>query len=478
MRLQRSLAAGCLVAIAACHGKPVTLAGMPEARITVEEGGAITLHDTPIQLSMDPPASAAQIRELLDDHDRDDASATPAAPAPKADGDATGAKPSAHPEDSPHPADSPHPERSESPKLDDEALAITYVAQTQPITSGAATLQADDIAIRGDRAYIGYNLAGPTFGGAIQIMDIHDRAHPTILDTIRFKDLKVNTVWLDGNLLLFGGGASPDGWPFRAFIGEIRLDHLDPAAILSGVKGLPSYATTSIRNTGGRIYAGVGAKDGGVAILDDQLNQTAFVPDADVRALDTYKDGVVALAGTTDAGAKATPTLDIIRTALVSQTPIHATLQDYGRAAVDIKGETLWTALSVSGVSAWDMKSLTTPAFALVDPGNSDLMTTNGVSSDGDFVYVANGEYGFRVLKQGGDHDKAFAHLIGFHELAGDAYGGQHYSANDIAVGGDWLFVASGVGAVNIYHLQKGHLEPSPSPKPDRDQNKGPAGHS
>ena len=48
----------------------------------------------------------------------------------------------------------------------------------------------------------------------------------------------------------------------------------------------------------------------------------------------------------------------------------------------------------------------------------------------------------------------AFGEVAGFHRLAGAQYDGKRYSANLVKYKAGSLFVASGLGGVNIYGLQ------------------------
>lgn len=372
------------------------------------------------------------------------------------DGSPAGQVP-AHPQD----ADTPPPNTTEC-KEKDLGFAITYVGQTQPITIAGQVVQANDIKIEGDRAYIAYNCAGDPFLGALQIIDIHDPQHPTILKQIEFTDLDIDCVALDGNRLLFGGGANPDRFPFRSFIGAVDLNNTTPGAILDSLHGLKSYAATSIAVQGDRIYVGVGAKDGGIDVLDKGLNETAFLSAPDVRDVVPYQNGMLALSGTTDSQQQA-PTLLLGDTAIQQRIPLQASLMPYTKAAVDlIDGRTALLALSNSGLIAVNLKSPQTPLYSLTNPSTSELYETNSVSSDGDLVFVANGEYGFRVLKLNGSG--GFATMLGYHPMSGSAYGGQHYSANQVAFRAQNLFVASGVGGVNIYQLQRAAEAPSAAP--------------
>ncbi len=75
---------------------------------------------------------------------------------------------------------------------------------------------------------------------------------------------------------------------------------------------------------------------------------------------------------------------------------------------------------------------------------------TNSVSADGNLLFTANGNYGFRIfrIKNGNFSETELVGFVPFDELkAGEEY----YSANHVTFRGNTLFVASGVGGVNVY---------------------------
>jgi hypothetical protein len=200
----------------------------------------------------------------------------------------------------------------------------------------------------------------------------------------------------------------------------------------------------------------VGARDGGVEKLDaTTMVSTGFTALDDVRGLAVGAAGPFALAGTTDAAA-ATGRLQ-----LLGAKDAGVELADFGSAyakatlELDATG-TAALALSQKGLELRDAGTGNLK-FALDNPSASAKEATNGASMDGDLVFTANGGYGFRVLQildrsATGD---AYAKLVGRHELAGAAYAGQTYSANMVRYRAGHLFVATGVGGVNVYRCAK-----------------------
>ena len=90
-------------------------------------------------------------------------------------------------------------------------------------------------------------------------------------------------------------------------------------------------------------------------------------------------------------------------------------------------------------------------------PDDNPLHVTNSVSSDGNLLFTANGEYGFRVLDVDGNKtDSNFATVAGYYPYNGVTNSnGVNYSANHVVYKSGNLLVASGVGGVQIFNLSK-----------------------
>lgn len=386
--------------LAACTGSPVAPAG-GDAGIVVKSGGSVEAKDVPIQL--------------------------------EGEGSSAGYRAQAAPS---------------------FGYGITYVARVPAVSVGTGLVMASDIKVDGDTAYIAYNTQGEHFAGAVQILDVSNRAQPRITREIQFADLKVNKLFVDGKTLLFAGGANPDRYAFRSYIGKIALDDVNAGSIRGSLQGLRSYAATGIAKHGNRFYVGVGARDGGVEILDADLKKTAFVACPDVRDVNRHESGVVAVAGTTDSTSTAGSLLFLGQNGKEGATPIADFKSDYAKATVQTTSQLAFLGLSRLGFQVVDLASKAT-VFSLPNPDADLNHVTNSVSCEGDLVFAANGEYGFRVLSIA---DKkatgaGFASVVGYHAMTGATYDGQQYSANDLRYANGYLFVACGAGGMNVYRV-------------------------
>ena len=331
---------------------------------------------------------------------------------------------------------------------------ITEISRIRPPTVNGHPVQANDIVISGNTAYVAYNTAGPVFDGAVQIIRINGRKLRFERE-IAFASMDVITLNLQGDKLYFGGMADPDVFDGRrSFIGVIDLYNPKARNIADSLVWLNSFAATGIAVYSDEFFVSVGAADGGVEILGQDMVPLAASPAIeadDIRDIEEYSGGVIALAGTTDSVAENGRIL-IIKNGVVTR---EITIEDFdspeAKATLEVNGGYAYLGLSAKGFQVCDLSNenvlLTFP-----NPDADPLHVTNSVSFEDDLIFSANGEYGFRVLRY--VPADASAVIVGYYGFQGltDGYG-QNYSANHVEYRNKYLFVASGAGGLSAYQL-------------------------
>jgi hypothetical protein len=386
-------------------------------------------------------------------------------------------------------------------RVEDFSYKIYQVAQLDPVVVNGTTVQANDIVISGDTAAIGYNTAGTTFAGAIQIVDIRNPVRPVITAELAFDGVDITTLELDGDTLYFGGSIDPDDTTYttdRSFLAAIDLadlssetleiDTIDGATTFTSFYGgggpFPYYGfTTGIAKNGGDIWVSVGADPGAVFLLNESLAVTEVVesedPELDIldlRDIEVYHGGVIAIAGTYAPNTPPGP--DSSRIMLIKSGGIDDKstilladdLEDDTKATIEVFDKRYaFIGQSNAGFQvvylrddAAGTESEAESIFELGNPtvGWSTRTATNSASYSGDLVFTANGEAGFRVfeatekLRRDIPPGSDWLDLIGFvpfDETLQES--GDYYSANHIEFRDDSLFVAAGLGGVLVYQL-------------------------
>ena len=342
-------------------------------------------------------------------------------------------------------------------KKKDIGYDLVLAARIPAVAVDGYNVQANDIIIEGNTAYIAYNYAGEPFRGAVQIVDIKRKGEPEIIEEVRLSSMDVNALYIDGNDLIFGGAADPDIWGFKSFVGKINTKSVSSSDIAASITELPSHAVTGITKKSGEYKVTVGAENGKLVSLSSDLVIQDSLDLPDGRDIEEYQNGVIVIAGTTD-NDEADGKVVLVNSgnSVTDEITVPDFGSDYNKATIEVfEGNTALLALSEAGFKVLDLRD-NSFIFEAPNPDMADgLPYTNSVSSDSDLIFSANGEWGFRVFTvQSKKFDEtAFAGYYPFEGLTDNS--GQNYSANHVEYKSKHLFVASGVGGVQIFTLDK-----------------------
>ncbi|MBN2441671.1 MAG: hypothetical protein JXJ04_09995 [Spirochaetales bacterium] len=334
---------------------------------------------------------------------------------------------------------------------------ITQISRIRPTTVNNHTVQANDILISGTTSYVAYNTAGDIFDGAIQVIKKTGKKI-TLEYEIQFRDMDIICLSKQGDDLVFGGMANPDVFDGkRSFIGKINLRGPKSSRIVESFVFLSSYAATGVTKLDDQYYVSLGAADGGIKILDNNMGPvqgTLETPDIladDIRDIEAYASGIVVLVGTTDSEATNGRILIIKEDAVTKEIEITDFDSPEAKATIEVNDNYAYLGLSAKGFQVCDLTSEKI-LFTFDNPDDSPLHVTNSISYHENLIFSANGEYGFRVLDY--TPSQTSADIVGYFSFSGlTDENEQNYSANHIAYKSKCLIVASGAGGVLYYEL-------------------------
>jgi hypothetical protein len=344
------------------------------------------------------------------------------------------------------------------------AYDAVFVTRLPAPEIAGAEVHGNDILISGNQAFIAYNTAGDTFSGAVQILNISNKKKTAVTGEIKFQGADINAIFIQGNTLFFGGAADPDVYGFtpgkNSIIGKIDLTSINIENITASITSLPGYGVTGITMHNGRVYAAVGAENGGVQILSAELVPESFYGIDDPRDIERYQSGVITITGTADSSDEhgaitIFPNADLTNPAVIPVREFNGS--HYHKATIEVwEGTKALLGISEAGFQIRDLADGSGNLLADFPnpvPDDPELQTfTNSASSDGDLIFTANGEYGFRVYKP--DRLLTEASLIGFHDFSEENLD-VTASANHVEYKSGLLFCAAGSAGVLIYSFEK-----------------------
>lgn len=325
--------------------------------------------------------------------------------------------------------------------------SFSFVGQvTAPEVNGKA-VQANVVEFKGNLAAVGYNSAGDDFAGALQVFKFKDKKLEKKLTEVTLNNLDIQALWVQGSDLYFAGHANPEVYEGTSFAGVARIDKLSSQDINASLKFFNvGNGITSFVIEGSDVFAAVGGTGGGLLKLDKDLDSLSFEADEDLRQLLIEDDELYSLSGNVNGVAQVFN--------YETQTSVYdfsTPTQEETRNDFVYDDDYFYVARANAGMSVIDEDGKL--IYEIANP-NSKLEThANGVSREGDFLFLANGEYGFRYIDL--DSDENYT-VKGYEPYSGKVdETNQNYSANSLRFRSNYLVVAAGVGGAMVYKLSK-----------------------
>jgi hypothetical protein len=333
------------------------------------------------------------------------------------------------------------------------SATLTLLATVNPPVVRGMTLQAASVTLKKDLAIVSYMMRGEPAAGALDVIDTSKEDRPELVSRATFDSSDITFSDFDDGYVWFVGATPNQELLAPAFLQAMRLRRgvLDTTG--TERLALPSYAGTCVSVSNEReIFAtsgsqgsfssysfetgtfvkrwehtmqdarGVHFRGGRIAVVTGLPGTLSVFDKDDSRALGTYS-----FTGADVAEAKTT---------------------------VEIWAQKAFIAAGTAGVQVLDLAtgrllaSLAPPDAASLglDPS---VVTTNGVSVDGDLVFACNGEAGISVASGASDIASG-----GSLTMLGQLRLGDANSANHVAYRGDYLMVATGLGGLKIVKVK------------------------
>jgi hypothetical protein len=331
------------------------------------------------------------------------------------------------------------------------SVTIKLIAHLLPPQYKGEVLQASHVRIVGHYAYVTYNTQGPRYLGGVDIVDISSPVYPELVSSVIFinqetnkgkdvssVDVKSSTSAMSKTLLWVTGA---DENRDSAFVERYELNSSNQFESGKSVNfSLKGYVGTDVRYYNDKVYVTSGT-GGGLTILDNQMKQVSFMNLANARSVDVNKDFGIAFGG--NPGHLYNPGIWDKEVGGATDPDAKSILRLYNKFALVGLGEEGLKCYDVSGMPSSAISTLPRPT---VPEGKSPLdYVTNGVSvTDNGWVYIANGAGGLDIAKI-----DANGQLTWMGNIDLDA------SVNFVEANEDFVFVARGVLGLKILMVEE-----------------------
>lgn len=328
-------------------------------------------------------------------------------------------------------------------KSQNDGISFYHVADVSSPTVNGVVCSATGMAISGNFCYVTYHVAGNVYGGALEVFNISSPANPVLVSQMLFNDTDLNECTVANGKVYAVGGRDVYSSHFteNSTKGGVLLEVTLNNNLLSNTvrwKALPSYSGNSVNVAGNYIYAVSGSTGGGIFTLnasDLSLVQADYFDNAKFCDIKNNQEGntMLVLQGNPNA---------IIHSYLAGPSNIAAkTTHDIlsqsvpanGKAVLHIDNNDAYVCTGNNGLMAFNTSNFSTPILDFDSPGNGNA---NGVDTDNEFIYIANGTEGTIIVNKD-DHT--------IHSIF--AFSG---SANYVEANGSYVFIANGKGGMKV----------------------------
>ncbi len=352
---------------------------------------------------------------------------------------------------------------------DSEELEHTwyFVAEVESPTFQGHKLSATHVQVVDDKAYVSYNKQGDIHLGGLEVFDLSNRAYPKLVSQALFDQSDVNAITVDYE----GDEFSRRIWLALSHKNKgavVRQIQLKDGLISENIKNVSlskytdsgiSASANGIVRSGEELYVTAGKTHGGTYSFDvDNLSFNYSEQYSDAKYVATngsvpYASSVVTLVTGDDAELKIKQVGSSEESKSVNiGTATHQNVERSYRGKSTLHfaqryPEVVFVTMGYDGLKGFDIytdEELYSTPSNILTKGN-----TNGVTSDDDYIYIANGADGISVLdipESPGEMNPIF------HWDLNEAPASANYMTTD----GEWIFVAKGGEGLKI--LRKGTL--------------------
>lgn len=342
-----------------------------------------------------------------------------------------------------------------------------FVAEVESPVFRGEKLSATHVQVVDNKAYVSYNKQGDIHYGGLEVFDLSNRAYPKLVSQVLFDNADVNAITVDYE----GDQFYRKIWLALSHKNKgaaVRQILLRDGLISNSVKdislskytdgGITASANGVVRS-GDELYVTAGKTYGGTYALNVdnlKLNNVEQYPNAKYVASNgsiPYSSSVVSLVTGDSAQLKIKPvgSDELSKTVNVGAATHQNVERNYrGKSTLHFSQrhpEVVFVTMGFDGLKGFDIYTdeelFSSPSEMLVK-GN-----TNGVTSDEDYLYMANGADGITVApipENPGTLTPVFTWDLDEAPA----------SANYMTTDGEWIFVAKGGEGLKI--LRKGSL--------------------
>ncbi|MDT0685294.1 hypothetical protein [Autumnicola psychrophila] len=330
-------------------------------------------------------------------------------------------------------------------------ITLEQIATIEPPVLDGKAMRANHVDIDGNYAYVAYTKEGPTYLGGIDIIDISDKYAPKVVSRMTTTYADVNALFYRNNKVFFTGALNTpaSSGSERAFFGSMEAINGELASGYELNNFYGGQAGVDILPYQENNFIGVSGSESSIGYYSDGLiMEWAGLDYEDLRAAAHSNGKVVTLSGK--------GYVIIIDEYGIDRRITTKPLIPESKRTIEFLNDLLMVSEGPNGVGIYNLESgqevNRLPINMLPDAEVAEgEKVTNAVTIFNDFILMANGGAGFGITKIDENYNVVEEGII---EIDG--------SANYVKAKGDYIFVASGTGGLRILKMSR-HVAPETS---------------
>lgn len=319
------------------------------------------------------------------------------------------------------------------------SFPLVQIAEIKPpVDANGKTLQASHVTVNGNYAYVSYITRGDVYSGAIDVIDVSDPYKPKLVTSALIPNTDITSLTYSNGNLIIGAAKDVDKDPLLGSNPAVVFNMPLSSGLLTDkltTNYLESRVTTDVAANTSNYFAVTGDNGSLFKISTSTKAVTGKTAMADLRSIALTSDKVVTLSGTKGVNIYNQTTL-ALQKSFTTSTDVSG-----AKRTMDIDGTKLLVSEGSNGLGVYDINSgskLQTIAIATAGEDN----VTNAVSINDGYAFLANGALGLNVYQPGTQYS-----LLGSVGIAG--------SSNYVKSSGNYIYVASGTGGLKIIKMEK-----------------------
>ena len=294
-------------------------------------------------------------------------------------------------------------------------------------------------------------MIGEPYLGAVDIFDIKDEEDPELISSMIFTDSDVNGLAFKDNYLYLALATNREGFDSPAAVEKVRVRN-GQLTDETETFDIPSWAATDVELTGNHLFVTSGADGGYVTVIRRSNDEVVFsYPVEDARGIAEDGDDIAVVAGTPGRLI----TFDWDSGEMLQDFTLGGASIDFSKSTVEIHRKKAVLALGDGGTQIVCLEdgsvieSIPPPVVADLNPS---VTVTNAASTDSKTLYMSNGEAGVYVAWTRDKFDSKDCDVDDL-QMIGEFRFDDLQSVNHIKVDKDYLFVAGGLGGLKILRV-------------------------